>query len=68
MQPRDWIKAKGQKALAVVLGERPATIRGWSSRNVIPRDKWPEVLTKYPEVGLNDLLAMEKASRAAVQK
>lgn len=63
MQPRDWIMAKGQKALADVLKEKRPTIRGWSSRNVIPRDKWPEVLKAYPEMGLNDLLAMEEASR-----
>ncbi len=63
MQPKDWIKQKGPKALGIVLGERYATIRGWSSRNVIPRDKWPEILQAYPEMGLNDLLSMEAAAR-----
>ena len=63
MTPRDWIRTKRPQTLAVVLGERPATFRGWSSRNVIPRDKWPEVMQKYPEIGLNDLLAMESEAR-----
>lgn len=63
MHPRDWIKAKRPQTLAIVLGERYATIRGWSSRNVIPRDKWPEILKAYPEMGLNDLLEMESRAR-----
>lgn len=63
MQPHDWIRAKTAKTLSDVLGEKHATIRGWSSRNVIPRDKWPEILKAYPEMGLNDLLSMEKKAR-----
>ncbi len=63
MQPKDWIKQKGPQTLGVVLGEKYATIRGWSSRNVIPRDKWPEILQAYPEMGLKDLLSMESAAR-----
>ena len=61
MQARDWIRAKSPQTLAVVLKEKHGTIRSWSSRNVIPRDKWPEIMKEYPEVGLNDLLAMEQA-------
>jgi len=59
----DWIRAKGQKTLAIVLCQKPATIRGWSSRNVIPRDSWPDIMIAYPEIGLNDLLKMEEASK-----
>lgn len=64
MQAREWIRSKSPQTLAVVLGERYGTIRSWSSRNAIPRDKWPEILKAYPEVGLNDLLAMEEAGRS----
>lgn len=65
MQPRDWIKGKGQINLAQTLKENAGTVRMWSSRNVLPRDKWPEILKAYPEVGLNDLLAMEAVSKNA---
>lgn len=63
MQAKDWIRAKTPQTLSVVLGEKYGTIRSWSSRNAIPRDKWPDILTKFPELGLNDLLSMEQASR-----
>lgn len=66
MQARDWIKAKGPQTLAVALEEKYGTIRSWSSRNAIPRDKWPDILKAYPEVGLNDLLAMEATARGQV--
>jgi hypothetical protein len=60
---RDWINQKTPKTLALVLNQREGTIRMWSSRNVIPRDVWPDILTAIPEIGLRDLLEMERASR-----
>ena len=63
MQARDWIRAKDPKKLAVVLVEDYGTIRSWSSRNAIPRNKWPDILKAYPELGLNDLLAMEQVAK-----
>ena len=58
----EWIEAKGPKTLQDVLGEELGTIRVWKHRNIIPRKAWPAILIMMPEVGLNDLLAMEKAA------
>lgn len=57
-----FIKSKGAKALAEKLDVEYATVRMWSSRNNISRSRWPDLLHVYPELGLNDLLEMEKAS------
>lgn len=59
----DWIKLKGPQTLALAVGESYGTIRGWSSRNAIPRHIWPVIMIEYPEIGLRDLLNMEAASK-----
>lgn len=63
MDFRAWIYQKTPKTLGLVLGRREATIRMWSSRNVIPRDVWPDIMRRVPEIGLTDLLSMEAASK-----
>lgn len=60
---RDWIAQKSPKTLGVVLGQKEGTIRMWASRNVIPRDVWPDIMRRLPEIGLTDLLDMEAASK-----
>lgn len=55
----------GPKAVADATGRNPGAISLWRNRNKIPRDAWPEVIKGFPDVTLDDLLAIEKASRAA---
>lgn len=62
-----FIKAKGFEALANLLGKELGTIYSYASRNRIPRERWPELLIAYPDLGMNDLLEMEKASPARQQ-
>jgi len=64
---REWIAAKRPKTLGVALGVEHTTIRAWSSRNVIPRTAWPQIMIRYPEVGLRDLMEMEDDSKQGAQ-
>lgn len=57
-----WIDEKGGVKLAKKLSLPVNTIYSWSHRNVIPRNVWPDIILAYSEVGLNDLLAMERAA------
>lgn len=59
---REWIAEKTPHYLHDVCGYRDGTIRMWSTRNVIPRGVWPELMAEGL-VSLKELLAMEKASR-----
>lgn len=58
----EWIDKKTPETLHIVLGQRIGTIRMWKHRNIIPRDVWPEIMKGFAEVGLNDLLDMERAA------
>lgn len=63
----DFIKAKGVRRLAQSLETRESAIYVWANRGRIPRMVWPELLKAYPELGLNDLLAMEEAANASAE-
>ncbi len=63
MNFKTWIDQKTPETLNVVLGEKVGTIRVWRHRNVIPRNVWPEIMVKFPEVGLSDLMDWEEAAR-----
>lgn len=56
------IKSKGDKAMADVLGKSELHVRVMRSRNHISRLNWPQLLLGFPELGMNDLLDMEKSS------
>lgn len=64
MDFRTWIEAKTPETLHNVCGWEIGTIRVWRHRNCIPRNHWPELLSNYPEVGLNDLKKWESLARA----
>jgi len=59
MDFRGWINAKTVDTLHIALKTQPGTIRVWRHRNYIPRNIWPRILGKYPEIGLTDLLDWE---------
>jgi hypothetical protein len=50
----------GAKALAEALGKTPVAIRVWKSRNRIPRQAWPDLMAKFPDLTLDDLRASER--------
>lgn len=58
-----WIKSKGVDKIAASLKVTPATIYSWVHRGQIPRSVWPDLVLAFSEVGLNDLLDMEAASK-----
>lgn len=60
---RGWIKAKGADSVAASMGVDANTVYSWSHRNRIPYRLWPQVVIAFSEIGLNDLTAMNKASR-----
>ena len=64
---REWIKEKGAGRLASLLGLTNDAVYSWSHRNIIPRSVWPELILAFSEMGLNDFLAMEAASKQADQ-
>lgn len=59
----EWIKSKGIKEVSETLGVPPATTYSWMRRRTIPRNAWADIVVKFAELGINDLLAMEKASK-----
>lgn len=60
-----WIKSKGVEKIAATLKVPVPTIYSWSRRRLIPRNAWPDIVTAFAEVGINDLIAMETESMAA---
>lgn len=59
----DFIRARGIERVAEVTGAETMAVYQWVSRKRIPRDKWPELMTAFPEVGLPALVAMEERSK-----
>ena len=53
-------KHGGPKALADALGKTAVAIRVWKSRNRIPRAAWPDIMSRFPEVTMEVLLATER--------
>jgi len=60
--PSRIIKAKGGPArVATLVGKTPGAVRVWKYRDQFPREAWPEIMTAFPEVTLDELLRMERA-------
>jgi len=60
---KEWLECKGAGKVAETLKLEPNTVYSWAHRNVIPRKVWPDIILAYSEIGLNDLLNMEAASK-----
>ena len=60
---RDLIESKGARTVQDAAGVARGTVDSWKSRRRIPRDVWPDLLLAFPELGLNDLIRMEGASK-----
>lgn len=60
----EWIKSKGVEKVSDTLGVPAATTYSWMRRRTIPRNAWPEIVLKFAELGINDLVEMERASGA----
>lgn len=63
----DFIKARGAERIAEIADVPINTVRQWVTRRRIPRDRWPELLTAFPEVGLPAFQAMESAAKSRRQ-
>lgn len=59
----EWVKSKGVEKVAEKLNVRPGTVYSWVSRGIIPRKVWPKLVLEFGEVGINDLVEMEAASK-----
>jgi len=60
----EWIRSKGIEKVSVSLGVPVATTYSWMRRRAIPRSVWPDIVLKFAELGINDLMEMERASEA----
>lgn len=58
----------GPKAVADRTGRQPGAVSLWKNRNRLPREAWPEIIKGFPDVSLDDLLAIEKASEPVEAK
>lgn len=55
----------GPAAFAEKLNKTPGAVRVWKHRNQIPREAWPDILTVFPDVSLETLIATEPAPSGA---
>ncbi len=63
--PAQIIDEKGGPAVvAALVGKRPGAVRAWKFRNSFPRDAWPEIMQAYPDLTLEQLIAIEQARPA----
>ncbi len=62
----NFIKSRGVERIAEITGAEIMAVYQCVSRKRIPRDRWPELLTAFPEVGLPAFQAMEAAARKRV--
>lgn len=62
---REWIKSVGVDKISETLGFPAATIYSWSRRDDIPQGAWVDIVFKFAEIGLSDLVAMKAASNQA---
>lgn len=58
----EWIKSKGVDKVSDTLGISAATTYSWMRRQTIPRNAWPDIVLKFAELGINDMIKMEKES------
>lgn len=52
----------GPAVIARATGYGAGAVALWRHRNKLPRTAWPELLKAFPEVDLEELLAIELAS------
>ena len=57
-----FIKDKGEAALAEAAGVEPNTVRVWKVRKSIPRRVWPDLIAGLPGVTMKALLELERAA------
>lgn len=55
----------GPHAVAEKVGRRPGAVRMWVNRDVLPRPAWPELLSAFPQLTMDDLRDVERAGKAA---
>lgn len=53
----------GAHQLARALDVKPVNVRMWKMRKSIPRSAWPEIIDAFPGVTMDELRAIETASR-----
>jgi hypothetical protein len=64
-----FIDAKGGNAVvAQATGYQPGAIGLWRHRNRLPRSAWPEILKAFPDVKLDDLLAIEAQASKCIRQ
>lgn len=63
--PSELIADKGAQAIAEALKVDIGTVRVWKHRDRIPRTVWPELVGAFPDLTVEELLAMEARGAAA---
>ena len=53
----------GPSKVARAINYAPGAVAQWKVKRRIPRSAWPEIMTAWPEVTLDALMAVERASQ-----
>ena len=65
----DFIDARGGPAAIARATERqPGAVALWRHRNKLPRSAWPEIIKAFPDVTIDQLIAIEKRSAPTPSK
>lgn len=66
LSPAEFIDTRGgPHKVAKVLNLSPGSVRMWKQRNTLPRSCWPEIVTAFPDLTLDELRAIEARGKAA---
>jgi len=69
---KDLIEAWGEQEMADDLGQYYTLVHNWKTRNAIPYQHWPQLVTRAPMRGLNgityDLLFSLQRGRMTAEK
>lgn len=52
----------GPAAVAAKVHRSPGAVRVWKHRNQFPREAWPEIIGAFPDITLDKLMELERAS------
>lgn len=58
-----FIEEKGVAAVSEATNRTPGNVRVWKHRNQFPREAWPELMERFPELTLDVLKALEERAQ-----
>lgn len=59
----EWIDRTTVENITKKINVSENTVYSWTHRNYIPRKVWPDLILAFSDLGIRDLIAMEKHAR-----